>query len=53
MKSTKSVPNIEIIREQIMEAIRMVTGDMLGIIWQEIDRQLHVLRATKGSHVEV
>ena len=47
------VPNMEILRERIMEAIHTVTGDMLGVTWQEIDRRLNVLRATKGSHIEV
>lgn len=46
-------PNIKILRERIMKAMHAVTGDMLGITWQEIDHRLDVLRVTREIHIEV
>jgi len=47
------VPDITDLKARITDAFATITEDMLENTWREIDYRLHVLRATKGAHVEV
>jgi len=41
------------LKARITDAFATVIEDMLENTWRETDYQLDVLRATKGTHVEV
>ena len=41
------------LKARITDAFVTVTEDMLGNTWRETDYRIDVLRATKGTHVEV
>jgi len=47
------VPDITNLKARITDAFVTITEDMLKNTWREIDCRLDVLRATKGTHVEV
>ncbi len=47
------VPNVENLKARITAALAMVSMEMLKNTWCEIDFRLDVLRATKGTHVNV
>ena len=47
------VPGITHLKARIKDAFATITEDMLENTWREIDYQLDVLRATKGTHAEV
>lgn len=47
------VANLQDLRAGITAACAMVDVHMLGRIWQEIEYQLDVLRATNCAHIEV
>jgi len=47
------VPDIRNLKARIADAFATITEDMVENTWREIDYRLDVLRATKGSHVEV
>ena len=47
------VPDIINLKARITDAFATITEDMVENTWREIDYRLDVLRATKGSHVEV
>jgi len=40
-------------KARITDVFATITEDMLENTWREIDYRLHVLRATKGAHIEV
>jgi len=46
-------PDITNLKARITDAFATVTEDMLENTWRGIDYLLDVLRATKGTHVEV
>jgi len=46
-------PDITNLKARITEDFATITEDMLENTWREIVYRLHVLRATKGAHVEV
>jgi len=46
-------PDITNLKARITDAFATITEDMLENTWREIDYRLDVLRATKGTHVEV
>ena len=48
-----SVPDITNLKARIRDAFATITEDMLENTWREIDYRLNVLRATKGTRVEV
>ena len=47
------VPDITNLKARITDAFATVTEDMLENTWREIEYRLDVVRATKGTHVEV
>ena len=47
------VPDITNLKARITDAFAIITEHMLENTWREIDYRLDVLRATKGTHVEV
>ena len=47
------VRDINDLQHRIIEAIDIVTVDMLARTWQEIKYQLDIVRATDGAHIEV
>ena len=47
------VPNITNLKARITDAFATVPEDMLENTWRETDYRLDVLRAKKGTHVEV
>jgi hypothetical protein len=47
------VQDVETMRARITSAVAMITPEMLARTWLEIEKRLHILRATNGSHVEV
>ena len=47
------VPDIINLKARITDAFATITEDMLENTWIEIDYRLHVLLATKGTHVEL
>ena len=47
------VPDITNLKARITDAFATIAEDMLENTWRETDYRLDVLRATKGSHVEV
>ena len=47
------VPDITNLKTRITDAFATITEDMLENTWIEIDYRLHVLLATKGTHVEL
>ena len=47
------VPDITNLKARITDDFATITEDMLENTWREIDYRLDVLRATKGTHVEV
>jgi len=47
------VPDITNLKARITDAFSSTTEDMLGNTWREVDYRLDILRATKGTHVEV
>jgi len=47
------VPDITNLKARITDAFATITEDMLGNTWSETDYRLDVLRATKGTHVQV
>ena len=47
------VPDVTNLKARITDAFVTITEDMLENTWREIDYLLDVLRATKGSNVEV
>ncbi|GBO29186.1 hypothetical protein AVEN_124673-1 [Araneus ventricosus] len=48
-----SVPSLDELKRRIVTAIENVTSQMLENTWREIEFHLDVLRATKGSHVQI
>ncbi|GBN07786.1 hypothetical protein AVEN_17138-1 [Araneus ventricosus] len=47
------VPSLDELKRRIVTAIQNVTPQMLENTWREIEFRLDVLRATKGSHVQI
>jgi len=47
------VPNITNLKARLTDAFATITEYMLENTWRETDYRLHVLRATKGAHVQV
>ena len=47
------VPDIKNSKARITDDFATVTEDMLENTWRETDYRLDVLRAIKGTHVEV
>ncbi|GBN39196.1 hypothetical protein AVEN_62234-1 [Araneus ventricosus] len=47
------VPSLDELKRRIVTAIQNVTSQMLENTWREIEFRLDVLRATKGSHVQI
>jgi hypothetical protein len=47
------INNIEHLRARITEAVHSVTPDVLRRVWQELEYQLDVCKATNGSHIEL
>ena len=47
------VPNIDVLKTRIEDAIANVTVEMLQNVWREVEYRLDILRATNGAHVEV
>ena len=47
------VPDITDLKARRTYSFATITEDMLENKWRKIDYRLHVLRATKGAHVEV
>ncbi|GBN87164.1 hypothetical protein AVEN_141640-1 [Araneus ventricosus] len=47
------VPSLDELKRRIVTAIQNVTPQMLENTWREIEFRLEVLRATKGSHVQI
>ncbi|GBM18326.1 hypothetical protein AVEN_106022-1 [Araneus ventricosus] len=47
------VPSLDEMKRRIVTAIQNVTPQMLENTWREIEFRLDVLRATKGSHVQI
>ncbi|KAJ4434230.1 hypothetical protein ANN_22778 [Periplaneta americana] len=47
------IRDLQQLRGRIRDAVNSVTPEMLRKTWQEIEFRLDVLRATRGSHVEV
>jgi len=47
------VPDITNLKARITEVFATITEDMLENTWREIDYRFDVLRATKGTHIEV
>ncbi|GBN06782.1 hypothetical protein AVEN_205907-1 [Araneus ventricosus] len=47
------VPSFDELKRRIVTAIQNVTPHMLENTWREIEFRLDVLRATKGSHVQI
>ncbi|GBN20813.1 hypothetical protein AVEN_168688-1 [Araneus ventricosus] len=47
------VPSFDELKRRIVTAIQNVTPQMLENTWREIEFRLDVLRATKGSHVQI
>ena len=47
------VPDITNLKARITDALAIMTEDMLENTWIETDYRLDVLRATKGTHVEM
>jgi len=47
------VPDITNLKARITDAFAAITEDVLENMWRETDYRLEVLRATKGTHVEV
>jgi hypothetical protein len=41
------------LKARLTDAFATITEDMLENTWREIDYRLNVLRAKKGTHVEV
>ena len=48
-----SVPDITNLKARITDAFATITDDMLENTWRVTDYGLYVLRATKGTYVEV
>ncbi|GBN39706.1 hypothetical protein AVEN_217452-1 [Araneus ventricosus] len=47
------VPSLDELKRRIVTAIQNVTLQMLENTWREIELRFDVLRATKGSHVQI
>ncbi|GBM57783.1 hypothetical protein AVEN_90952-1 [Araneus ventricosus] len=47
------VSSLDELKRRIVTAIQNVTPQMLENTWREIEFRLDVLRATKGSHVQI
>ena len=47
------VPDITNLKARITDAFATITEYMLENTWRETDHRIDVLRATKGTHVEV
>ncbi|GBN99927.1 hypothetical protein AVEN_41972-1 [Araneus ventricosus] len=47
------VPSLDELKRRIVTAIQNVTPQMLENTWREIEFRLDVLRATRGSHVQI
>ncbi|GBO12724.1 hypothetical protein AVEN_265358-1, partial [Araneus ventricosus] len=47
------VPSLDELKRRIVTAIQNVTPQMPENTWREIEFRLDVLRATKGSHVQI
>jgi hypothetical protein len=47
------INNIEHLKARITEAVHSVTPDVLRRVWQELEYQLDVCKATNGSHIEL
>jgi hypothetical protein len=47
------VPDIDILKAKIRDAVAAVTEEMLEKTWREVECRLDVCRATNGAHVEV
>ncbi|GBM25238.1 hypothetical protein AVEN_153420-1 [Araneus ventricosus] len=47
------VPSLDELKRRIVTAIQNVTPQMLENTWREIEFRFDVLRATKGSHVQI
>ena len=47
------VADAETLKERITAALATVTTEMLENTWREIEFRFDVLRATRGTHVEI
>jgi hypothetical protein len=47
------VPDTDILKARIRDALVAVTEEMLENTWREIEYRLDVLRATNGAHIEM
>jgi hypothetical protein len=47
------VTSLDELKLRIVAAVETVTPQMLENTWREIEYRLDILRATKGTHVEV
>ncbi|GBN43880.1 hypothetical protein AVEN_235910-1 [Araneus ventricosus] len=47
------IADVAELKARIQAAVCIVTEDMLKNTWRELEYRLHILRATKGAHVEI
>jgi hypothetical protein len=47
------VNRLDDVKTHIRNAISAIPADMLHRTWQELEYRLGILRATKGTHIEV
>jgi hypothetical protein len=44
--------SIHELRDQITDALQVITADMLHQVWDEFDYHVDVCRVTQGAHIE-
>ena len=52
-RSPNQVRDVSDLQQRIIEALDIVSVDMLARTWLEIEYRLDIPRATDGAHVEV
>jgi hypothetical protein len=47
------INDLQHLKAHIMDAVAMVTPNMLQVKWNEIEYCLDICRATKGAHIKI
>jgi len=49
----RKVRDLADLRQRIVEAVQLITPQMLLNTWQKLEYRLDICRATTGAHIEV
>ena len=44
--------DLDDLKQRISDAVELITEDMLGRVWQEMEYRLDICRVTRGAHIQ-